>query len=241
MLDASIVDGSGVANAMAHMVGHSGFIVNLMIMLMILALMLCLMTAMAGSSRTLYQGSRDGWLPRYLSHVNEHGAPTHAMWTDLIVNLGLLAIACADATSFFFILAVSNCGYIIFNFLNLNAGWIHRIDNAHVPRPWRAPTWLIAVGAIFAFVNAVFMGAGAKVWNPMALWAGLFTAALIIPVFMFRHYVQDKGVFPAHMLEDLGLTQADLANRKAGILPYLTLIAGIAVVLISNWFFVLPA
>ena len=104
------------------------------------------MTAMAGSSRTLYQGSVDGWLPRYLSHVNEHGAPTRAMWTDLVFNLILLAIASADATSFFFILAVSNCGYIIFNFLNLNAGWIHRIDNGHIHRPWRAPTSLIALG-----------------------------------------------------------------------------------------------
>jgi amino acid permease len=65
----------------------------------ILALMLAIMTAMAGSSRTLYQGSVDGWLPRYLSHVNEHGAPTRAMWTDLIVNLVVLAIACADATA----------------------------------------------------------------------------------------------------------------------------------------------
>ena len=62
-------------------------------MLMILALMLAIKTAMAGSSRTLYQGSVDGWLPRYLSHVNAHGAPTRAMWTDLIFNLGLLAIA----------------------------------------------------------------------------------------------------------------------------------------------------
>ena len=70
-----------------------------------------------------------------------------------------------------------------------------------------------------AFVNAAFMGAGAKVWNPIALWAGLFTAALIIPVFLFRHYVQDKGVFPEHMLEDLGLTQADFNRRKAGSLP----------------------
>ena len=108
----------------------------------------------------------------------------------------MLAIASADATSFFFILAVSNCGYIIFNFLNLNAGWIHRIDNGHIARPWRAPTWLLGVGAIFAYVNAIFMGAGAKVWNPMALWAGLITAALIIPVFCFRHYVQDGGKFP---------------------------------------------
>jgi amino acid transporter len=242
MLDPTIVDGSGVAAAMANMVGHgSAFVTNLLVMLMILALMLCLMTAMAGSSRTLYQGSRDGWLPRYLSHVNSHGAPTNAMWTDLVINLLVLAIACADATSFYFILAVSNCGYIIFNFLNLNSGWLHRIDNADVPRPWRAPTWILGVGALFAFANAVFMGAGAKVWNPSALWAGLFTAALIIPVFWFRHYVQDKGVFPAHMLEDLGLSAGDLNRRKAGILPYIVLVAGLLVVLASNWFFQLPA
>lgn len=237
MLATPIVDGSGVAEAMGKMVGGTGIVTNIMVMLMILALILSIMTAMAGSSRTLYQGSVDGWLPRYLSHVNENGAPTRAMWTDLIVNLFVLAIAAADATSFFFILAVSNVGYIIFNFLNLNSGWIHRIDSGHVPRPYRAPTILIALGTLFAFVNVMFMGAGAKVWNPNALWAGLIFASLIIPVFLFRHYVQDKGQFPAAMLEDLGMTSNDLGERKAGILPYLTLIAGVAVVLLSNWFF----
>ena len=239
MLATPIVDGSGVGHAMAAMVGGTGIITSIMIMLMILALMLAIMTAMAGSSRTLYQGSVDGWLPRYLSHVNPHGAPTAAMWTDLVFNLFLLAIAAADATSYFFILAVSNCGYIIFNFLNLNAGWIHRIDNGHIPRPWKAPTIFIAAGAILSFVNAMFMGAGAKVWNPWALWAGIIAAALIIPVFWYRHYVQDGGKFPVHMLDDLGMSQADLTVRKAGILPYLTLAAGVAVVLISNWIFVI--
>ncbi|GLS31155.1 Amino acid transporter [Mesorhizobium albiziae] len=238
MLATPIVDGSGVADALAGMVGGGGLIKSLLVMLMILALLLAIMTAMAGTSRTLYQGSVDGWLPKYLSHVNEHGAPTRAMWTDLVVNLIVLAIASADAASFFFILAVSNCGYIIFNFLNLNAGWIHRIDNGHIARPWRAPTFLIAAGAVLAYVNAIFMGAGAKVWNPMALWAGLFTAALIIPVFCFRHYIQDGGKFPEHMLDDLGIRQQDLKVRKAGILPYLALVTGLAVVLLANWFFV---
>ena len=241
MLATPIVDGSGVAEAMGNMVGGGGFVTSIFVMLMILALILAIMTAMAGTSRTLYQGSIDGWLPKYLSHVNEHGAPTRAMWTDLVFNLFLLAIAAADATSYFFILAVSNCCYIIFNFLNLNSGWIHRIDNGHVERPYRAPTILLVLGTIFAFVNAVFMGAGAKVWNPMALWAGLGAAALIIPVFFFRHYIQDKGKFPDHMLSDLNVTMADLKVRKAGILPYLTLAAGLAVVLLANWFFQLPA
>jgi len=71
-----------------------------------------MMTAMAGSSRTLYQASVDGWLPKYLSHVNESGAPTYAMWTDLGFNLILLLMS-----DYFAVLAISNVGYIIFNFL----------------------------------------------------------------------------------------------------------------------------
>jgi len=242
MKDPGIVAGTGVANAMANMVasGHD-VIKHIFVMLMILALVLAIMTAMAGSSRTLFQGSVDGWLPKYLSHTNAHGAPTHAMWTDLVFNLFLLAIA-SDAAGYFFILAVSNVGYIIFNFLNLNAGWMHRVDSGHIERPYRAPTWLIGLNTLLAFVNAVFMGAGAKVWGySNALWVGFAFAALIIPVFAFRHYFQDKGQFPQGALDDLGLTGQDLGERKAGILPYLTLAAGLVVVLVANWLFVLPS
>jgi amino acid transporter len=242
MKDPGIVAGTGVADAMANMVaGGSAFIKQIFVALMILALVLAIMTAMAGSSRTLYQGSVDGWLPKYLSHTNSHGAPTRAMWTDLVFNLFLLAIA-SDAAGYYFILAVSNVGYIIFNFLNLNAGWMHRVDSGHIERPYRAPTWLIGLNTILAFVNAVFMGAGAKVWGySNALWVGFAFAALIIPVFAFRHFVQDKGQFPAGALEELGLKGQDLGERKAGILPYLTLAAGLAVVLIANWLFQMPA
>jgi amino acid transporter len=240
MLAGDIVAGTGVAHAMGAMVAGGSAAVNVVfVFLMIAALILIIVTAMAGSSRTLYQGSVDGWLPRYLSHVNHNGAPTAAMWTDLVTNLVLLSIASVDATAYYFILAVSNCGYIIFNFLNLNAGWIHRIDSGHIARPYKAPTFILALGGIFAFVNAIFMGAGAKVWNPNALWFGLIAAALIIPVFAFRHYVQDGGKFPAHMMDDLGLKAGDLGQKKAGILPYVVLVAGIAVVLISNWIFTL--
>ena len=240
MLAGDIVAGTGVAYAMGAMVAGGSAAINILfVFLMIAALILIIVTAMAGSSRTLYQGSIDGWLPRYLSHVNHNGAPTAAMWTDLVTNLVLLSIASVDATAYYFILAVSNCGYIIFNFLNLNAGWIHRIDSGHIARPYKAPTIILALGGIFAFVNAMFMGAGAKVWNPVALWWGLGIAALIIPVFAFRHYVQDKGQFPPKMMEDLGLKAGDLGEKKAGFLPYLVLLAGLAVVLISNWLFTL--
>ena len=132
-------------------------------------------------------------------------------------------------------------GYIIFNFLNLNAGWIHRIDSGHIPRPWKAPTWLIGLNTILAFVNAMFLGAGAKAWGySNALYVGFAFSALILIVFSYRHFVQDKGKFPANALTDLGLSGTDLGVKKAGILPYVALAAGLAVVLLSDHFFQLP-
>ncbi|HLQ20318.1 MAG TPA: APC family permease [Tabrizicola sp.] len=241
MLATGIVDGTGVGEAMGNMIGGGPVITQIFVILMIMALFLAIMTAMAGSSRTLYQGSRDGWLPKYLGEVNSHGAPRNAMWTDFTFNVILLALA-SDIAGYFYVLAISNVGYILFNFLNLNAGWIHRIDSAHMERPWKAPTWLIGLNTVLAFVNALFLGAGAKVWGyENALWSGLIFAAFIIPVFWFRHYIQDGGKFPKEAYDDLGLPYGELGERKAGFLPYLALILGAGVVLWANWFFVLPA
>ncbi len=241
MLAPGIVDGTGVAEALGGFLGGNRVITQIFVIIMILALFLAIMTAMAGSSRTLYQGSLDGWLPRYLSKTNSHGAPTRAMWTDFAFNLFLLALA-SDLGGYFWVLAISNVGYIIFNFLNLNAGWIHRIDSPHVERPWKAPAILIGINTVLAFVNALFLGAGAKVWGyPQVLWQGLFFAALIIPVFYYRHYIQDGGQFPKGALEELGLKDGNLGERKAGNLPYIALAAGAAVVLIAHFVFQLPA
>lgn len=240
MTQPGIVDGSGVGEALGNMIGGGPVDTQIFVILMIIALFLAIMTAMAGSSRTLYQGARDGWLPKYLGQVNSHGAPRNAMWTDVVFNVFLLALA-SDAGGYFYVLAISNVGYILFNFLNLNAGWIHRIDSAHMERPWKAPTWLIGLNTVLAFVNALFLGAGAKVWGyENALWAGLVFAALIVPVFWYRHYLQDGGKFPKEAYDDLGLPYGELGQRKAGMLPYLALILGAAVVLWANWFFVLP-
>jgi amino acid transporter len=241
LLAGGIVDGTGVAEALGNILGGHPVVTQIFVILMLMALFLAIMTAMAGSSRTLYQGSVDGWLPKYLSGVNVNGAPSKAMWTDFAFNLFLLALA-ADSGGYFYVLAISNVGYIIFNFLNLNAGWIHRMDSGHIARPWKAPSALIGFNTILAFVNALFLGAGAKVWGySNALWAGLIFAALIIPVFCYRHYIQDGGKFPAGALEALGLKDGDMGEKKAGMLPYVTLAAGAAVVLWANWFFVLPA
>lgn len=230
MLAPDIYSGTGVAAVMSNMVGGGQFVANIMVVMMVLALALSIMTSMAGSSRTLYQASVDGWLPRYLSHVNEHGAPTRAMWTDLCFNLILLLMS-----DYVFILAASNVGYIIFNFLNLNSGWIHRMDRPKWDRPYKAPTILLALGAILGYVNLAMMGMGADTWGAGTLKTGLIFASLIVPVFIYRHFVQDKGVFPRAMLEDMHIAadEGGVTNR-AGILPYVALIGGAVVVYIAH-------
>ena len=229
MLASDIYSGMGVANVMSGMLGGGKVLGTVLVIMLILALLLSVMTSMSGSSRTLYQASVDGWLPKYLSHVNEHGAPTKAMWTDLCFNLILLLMS-----DYVFVLAASNIGYLIFNFLNLNAGWIHRMDRPNWERPYKAPTILLVLGAVLGYVNLAMMGLGADIWGAGTLKVGLFVASLIIPVFMFRHYIQDKGVFPAAMLEDMHLDHSeDKVASRAGILPYVALIAGVIVVAVT--------
>jgi amino acid transporter len=217
MRDPGIQSGTGVGEAMAHMVGASGTTANAIVVMLVMTLLLSIMTAMAGSSRTLYQGSVDGWLPRYLGVVNSHGAPVRAMWTDLIFNLLLLMLS-----DNIFVLSASNVAYIIFIFMNLNAGWLHRIDRPQWRRPFRAPTWLLAGGAALGYVNLFLAGMGADLWGRGTLVSGLALAAVVIPIFCWRHYIVDGGKFPPPA------AGAQPERKAAGLLPYVAL--GLAVV-----------
>jgi len=230
MLAPDIYSGMGVAKALSDILGTSAFIANLVVVMLVLALLLAIMTTMSGASRTLYQGSADGLLPKFLSKVNENGAPTSAMWANMGVNLVLLMMS-----DYMFLLAAANVSYIIFNFLNLNAGWIHRMDRPDWERPYKAPTILIVLGTFLAFVNITVMGLGANIWGAGTLMSGLVMAGAVIPIFMWRHYVVDKGVFPKEMLEDMFLATDDNGkSSKAGVLPYLALGAAVVIVYVTS-------
>ena len=56
----------------------------------------------------------------------------------------------------------------------------------------------------------------------------MVATALIVPVFLFRHFVQDKGRFSESMRRDLELPQA-----RAGVTLYLALAAGVLVLWLS--------
>jgi hypothetical protein len=87
---------------------------------------------------------------------------------------------------------------------------------------------------VLSFVNLAFMGFGADVYGVGTLSTGLAFCSLIIPVFIFRHYIQDKGSFPPDMAEDLGHGPNQTVTKHAGIWPYAVLVAGVAVVAITH-------
>ena len=167
-----------------------------LVMLMILALMLSIMTAMAGSSRTLYQGSVDGWLPRYLSHVNRMArrrapcGPTSSSTCSCSPSL------LRTPTSYFFVLAVSNAATSSStSSTSTPAGSIASTTATSRGRGGRRRS-SSRLGAVLAFVNAMLHGRGRQGVEPEGAVGRHYAAALIIPVFWFRHYVQDGGKFP---------------------------------------------
>jgi amino acid transporter len=222
MMKPGIVSGEGVGVALASMVNAGPVAIKLIVVFLTFTLFLGILTAMAGSSRTLYEGGRDGWMPKYLNYLNKHGIPTYAMWTDLAFNALLLLLS-----NYLFVLAVSSVNYVLFHYLNLNAGWIHRIDNPKVNRPYWTPRPLFIIGFCLAFFNAFLIGAGSNVWGPDILWLGLASAFISVPIFWYRHYIVDKGKFPRDMLMDLfPKGETDVGPTRAGNLPYVALAGG---------------
>ena len=53
-------------------------------------------------------------------------------------------------------------------------------------------------------------------------------------MFVYRHYLQDKGQFPPSMVEDLEISLGETLTRRAGIWPYLTLAMAVLVLIVTH-------
>ena len=62
----------------------------------------------------------------------------------------------------------------------------------------------------------------------------LVFATLIVPIFCYRHYLQDKGRFPDSMLQEMELGDGTRLTRRAGWLPYAALALGAVVVYVTH-------
>jgi len=154
---------------------------GLLIGLLLLALLLSINTAILGSSRTLYQASKDSWTFRFMQWTSPRGVPLKAMGFDVEFNLLLMMLG-----NPIYILAASTVGYMIFNTLNLIAGYLLRKDAPAATRPYRAPVTMIRLGVVFAAVNLVLLFVGAPSWGWSYVGLGWLIVLAGIAIYYYR-------------------------------------------------------
>lgn len=156
---------------------------GLLIGLLLVALLLSINTAILGSSRTLFQASKDAWTFRFMQWTSSRGVPLKAMGFDVVFNLFLMMLG-----NPIYILAASTVGYMIFNTLNLVAGHLLRKDAPAATRPYRAPVTMIRLGVVLAAVNLVLLFVGAPSWGWSYVGLGWLIVLSGIVIYLYRSW-----------------------------------------------------
>jgi len=164
--------------------GTSG---QLLIGLLLVALLLSINTAILGSSRTLYQASKDAWTFRFLQRTSERGVPMRAMGFDVVFNLFLMMLG-----NPIYILAASTIGYMVFNSLNLIAGYLLRKDAPDAARPYRAPVTALRLGIVLAAVNFMLLFVGAPSWGWKYVGLGWLIVLSGVVIYYYRRWSDER-------------------------------------------------
>ena len=180
--------GDPVAALSAVLRDAGGSAAPLVVALLMTALLLCLNTVMIGSSRTLYQMSRDGSAWGFLGRLNRHGVPANALRFDLAVNVVLLVAVLAvsggrTAGVPIALLAAANVGYFTSICLALVAGWLYVRARPRAHRgPLRLRPVLMRVGVVLAVVNAVLLAAAGFAWGwlDVAIGVAILTGVVLL-------------------------------------------------------------
>ena len=186
VLGTGATQGDPVAALSAVLRDAGGGAEPVVVALLMTALLLCLNTVMIGSSRTLYQMSRDGSAWSFLGQLNRHGVPANALRFDLVVNVGLLVVVLAvsggrTAGVPIALLAAANVGYFTAISLALLAGWLHvrARPKAHLG-PLRLRPTLMRIGVMLAVVNLGLLAAAGFAWGWFDVTVGVVVLAGVV-------------------------------------------------------------
>jgi amino acid transporter len=138
-----------------------------------------------GSSRTIYQMTKDGYLPRAFGKVNRFGVPVGSITFDAVIIVVLLVIF---GDSIVDVVASANIGYVVvfvllpLTYLMLGrSSWIGGEEGTALRRrSLRHPMNLLAMALIV--VNTVLLVWGGLQWGLQVVLVGLIVLLLIIPV-----------------------------------------------------------
>ena len=174
-----------------------GVVVSIML---IAALLLGAQTAIIGSTRTIYEMSRDGLILKQMAKVNKFNVPVGSMIWDGAVTIALLAKFGTNVPN---IVAASNVGYMLVFMLVIPAFIMLRYQKPGMERPFKLPNVFIPIAAVLTVVNWFLFFVGGAQWGPSVMTPGVVIMLTFIPFYLYRRYVQDRG-HPAPIAAPLG-------------------------------------
>lgn len=162
--------------------GHAGrTIIGLMLTG---ALVLGAQAFMVGSSRTIYQMTRDGYLPRFFARLNSRGVPIGSIACDGVVILTVLLIFGTNVVD---VVASANVGYLIV-FVLLPIAYIVLRRSEPRSMGYRLGRGAVPMAAALAVFNAVLLVVGGSQWGTKVVLTGVIVMAAIVPVMLLRRW-----------------------------------------------------
>lgn len=156
------------------------------------ALILGAQAFIVGSSRTVFQMSRDGYLPRVFAAVNRRQVPIGSLALDGTVILALLLLFGTDVVE---VVAAANFGYLVvfvimpIAFLTLQARKADRRSLRNLA--------LAALAVFLLAFNAVLLVVGGSQWGDKVLLIGSAVMLLIIPIALLRRRQDTRAGYTA--------------------------------------------
>lgn len=141
------------------------------------------------SSRTLYQMSCDGYMPRFVLRVNRFGSPYGGIVFDATVIALLVGIF---GTNVINVVAAANIGYlVVFVILPLVFVVIRR-RQSRAGGTLAMPRWMTPVALLFAAANAVLLVAGGALWGTQIWLTGAAVLLVIVPLMLIRRWEERR-------------------------------------------------
>lgn len=155
------------------------------------------------SSRTLYQMSHDGYMPRFVMRVNRFGAPYGGVVFDAAIIAILIGIFGTNVVN---VVAAANIGYLVV-FVILPLGFVvirryrQRAGDKLIMRRWLTP-----VAILFAVANAALLVAGGILWGSRVWLTGVIVLAMVFPLMLIRR-LEDRRMRRDRSRSSRGVTR----------------------------------
>lgn len=152
-------------------------------LMLIAALVLGAQAFIIGSSRTIYQMSRDGLTLRQFGALNHHGVPVGSVALDALVTGALLLLFGVNVVD---VVAAANVGYLVV-FMLLPVAYL-ALRRAAAPQAARLPGWFVPIAVAVLIYNWLLFFVGAAQWGAKVMGAGIAVMLVCLPLYAARRW-----------------------------------------------------